>query len=56
MSSKSRWNNPADIGQPDYVKVGIRVMFFLILLVVMAMIKIGFNNNWFDFFRNLIGY
>lgn len=56
MSGKSRWNDPANVGQPDYIKVGKKIMLLIVLLVMAAMIKIGFKNNWFGTFRDITGY
>ncbi len=56
MSGKSRWSDPANVGQPDYIKVGKKAMFLIVVLVAAAMIKIGIKNNWFGIIRDITGY
>lgn len=56
MGDKKRWSDPANEGQVDYVKVGVRMFALILLLALAAIIKIGIKNNWFDTFRNIAGY
>jgi hypothetical protein len=50
MGDKKRWTDPANDGQVDYIKVGIRMFAFIMLLALAAVIKIAIANHWLDSF------
>ncbi|MBU3925393.1 hypothetical protein KKB43_03980 [Patescibacteria group bacterium] len=50
MGDKKRWSDPANEGQVDYVKVGIRMFALIMLLALAAVIKIAIANNWLESF------
>ncbi|MBU3964830.1 hypothetical protein KKG29_02115 [Patescibacteria group bacterium] len=49
MSDKHRWQDPGNIGQPDYNKITGRVFLIFVALLFFAFVKIGIKNHWFDF-------
>lgn len=46
MSDKKRWNDPANDGQVDYVKIAVRMISLIMLLALAAVVKIAIANNW----------
>lgn len=46
MGEKQRWSDPANDGQVNYVKVGIRFFALIMLLMLAAFIKMAIANNW----------
>lgn len=54
--SKERWSDPANVGQPDYRKVGWKAFAIMMLLVIAAMIRIAINEDWLGQFRSTTGY
>lgn len=53
---KERWTDPANVGQPDIMKIGKRVMTLIIILALAAAIRIGIQNQWFDSAREIFGF
>jgi hypothetical protein len=53
MGEKKRWSDPANDGQVDYVKVGVRMFALILLLTLAAVVKIGIRDNWFTSFKDL---
>lgn len=51
MGDKKRWNDPANDGQIDYIKIGIRMFALIMLLALAALIKIAIANHWIDSFN-----
>lgn len=50
MSSKERWDDPANDGQVDYRKVGKRFSNLVMLLVLAALLKMAIENHWLEQF------
>jgi len=55
MGSKQRWTDPANDGQVDYVKVGIRIFMLIMLLALAAVMKIAIANDWLSSFSQTLG-
>lgn len=59
MGSNKRWTDPANDGQVDYVKVGVRIFTLIMLLALAAVVKIAIANNWLGAFSQnaaLLGF
>ncbi len=50
MGDKKRWSDPANEGQVDYVKIGIRFFALIMLLAIAAVLKIAIANDWLSSF------
>lgn len=55
MSDKARWNDPANDGQVNYLKVGSRMFALIMLLALAAVLRIAIQNGWIDTFRAVTG-
>jgi len=54
MGSKIRWDDPANEGQVDYVKVDARVASLIMLLLLAAVLKIAIANHWLDLISQIM--
>jgi hypothetical protein len=54
MADKKRWTDPANDGQPDLIKMGIRMFYLIMLLMAATLVRMAINNHWLDSFLQLV--
>jgi len=51
--AKQRWTDPANDGQPDLEKIGMRIFYLVILLMAATALRMAILNHWFDTFSQM---
>lgn len=55
MAKQKRWSDPANDGQVDLQKIGARIGFLIMVLMLATALRMAIVNHWFDNFFQLLG-